>query len=615
MDTPDLPLAADFPPASEADWLNRVEEVLKGRPFDRLVARTHDGLPIAPLYQRAAGARPLAGRAAAWQVMQRADHPDAAAANVQALDDLENGATGLVLVCAGAAGTHGYGIAGGALARVLDGVYLDAGIALELDLPAFDPGPARALAALVKASGVAPAATTIRFGLDPLASAARTGRMPHPWAEQAKVFAGMAGELAAQGFTGPLAVADGRVVHAAGGSETQELAFTLASALAYLRALEAAGIALHDARQMIFFRIAADADQFLTIAKIRALRKLWARIGEACGLQARPAFIAVETAWRMMTRRDPHVNLLRATVAAFAAAIGGADAIAVQPFTAALGLADPFARRLARNTQLLLLEESSLARVTDPSAGSGAVEALTDALCQRAWAMFQEIEREGGATAALESGAFSDQVAAVRTARQDALAHRTDVLTGTTDFANLAEAPAAVLDTKPVEAPSTTMPSHATFSALAPMRLAEPFEHLRDASDSLLAKTGARPKVFLAALGTPADFTARITFAGNLFAAGGIAAVTGEGGTDAMATAFKASGAVLACICSSDAVYAEAAPAVAVALKQAGARHIYLVGRPEPAATLRDAGVETFIFAGCDALATLRAAHDIVAAG
>ena len=185
------------------------------------------------------------------------------------------------------------------------------------------------------------------------------------------------------GFHGPFAVADGRVIHNAGGSEAQELAFALASAVAYLRALEGFGMPLEAARDAIYFRLAADADQFLTMAKFRAARKLWARIEAACGLVPKPVQLTAETAWRMMTKRDPYVNLLRTTIAVAAAGLGGADAITVLPHTAPLGLPDAFARRLARNCQLVLLEESNLARVADPAAGSGAIEALTERALRR----------------------------------------------------------------------------------------------------------------------------------------------------------------------------------------------------------------------------------------
>ena len=436
---------------------------------------------------------------------------------------------------------------------------------------------------------------------------------PLPWGEIAPLFAKRIAELAAQGFKGPFAAADGRPVHAAGGSEAQELAFALASAVAYLKALEASSIALDAARRMIFFRLVADADQFLTMAKFRALRQLWARVEEACGLAPAPAFVSAETAWRMLTRRDPWVNMLRTTVATFAAGIGGANAITALPFTAALGLPDRLARRIARNAQLVLLEESNLAKVSDPVAGAGGIEDLTTQLCRAAWTLFQEIETAGGAAAALERGLIQQKVAAVRAEREKAVATRKDALTGTSEFPHLAETPVSVLDVPPVAPPPLSAP--VTVEPLRPMRLAEPFERLRETSDRALAETGARPKVFLANLGAPADFIARAAFAKNLFEAGGIEAVTNEGlaNADALTAAFKASGAKLACLCSTDAVYAREAEAAATALAAAGAAHIYLAGRPrDMERPLREAGVQSFIYAGCDVLATLQAAHAIL---
>ena len=603
MKTEDLTLASEFPPATQADWRKLVDAVLKGAPFDKtLVSRTYDGLRIEPLLARRPDACPVTGRAPAepWLVMQRVDHPDPASANAEALHDLENGARGLSLVFAGATGAYGYGLdaSEAGLARALDGVYLDAGIAIEFDLSPQAKSAPDHLAALLKERGIDPATTDIRFGYDPLGAIARFGGTPLPWHDLGALFAQLVGNLAGQGFRGPFAVADGRVIHNAGGAEAQELAYVLATAVAYLRALEAQGVALDDARRMISFRLAADADQFLTIAKFRALRKLWARVEEACGLAPEPAFVSAETAWRMMTRRDPHVNMLRTTIAAFSAGLGGADAVTVLPFTLAVGLPDRFARRTARNAQLILLEESNLAKVSDPAAGSGGFEDLTDKLCAAAWSLFQEIEKAGGAAAALEAGMIQQKVAAVRAERQAAIAKRREVLTGTSDYPNLHEYPIAVFDVPQVAVPS--FPTSIAFEPLRSFRLAEPFEALRDRSDAILKETGARPKVFLATLGTPLDFTARATFAKNFFEAGGVEAV------------LDASGAQLACLCSSDAVYAKEALAAAAALKKAGA-HVYLAGRPgEHEAEYRAAGIEGFIFAGCDALATLQAAHDMI---
>jgi methylmalonyl-CoA mutase len=464
---------------------------------------------------------------------------------------------------------------------------------------------------MIKNRGFKPQSVNLWPGINPVGGFASTGRAPAPWAKLSQIFAALVVDIAGEGFRGPFAVADGRIVHNAGGSEAQELGFVLATGVAYLRALEASGMTLEAARDAIYFRLSADAEQFLTIAKFRAARKLWARVEAECGLNPKPVVITAETAWRMMTRRDAYVNMLRTTIAGAAAGLGGADSITVLPHTAAIGLPDPFARRIARNTQLLLLEESNLARVADPAAGSGAIEAVTGALCAAAWALFQEIEKAGGIWAALESGKFQDGVAAVRAERQKAVARRIDLLTGTNDFPNIHEASATVL----VAAPVASANDGATTDAkpLVRIRLAEPFERLRETSDQILSQTGARPKVFLATLGALADFTARANFAKNFFEAGGIEAVGGEAEGSSLVADFKRSGAALACLCASDKTYETEAANAAAVLKSAGAQHIYLAGRPGDHETAhRGAGVGTFIYANGEALATLRAAYDIL---
>ena len=610
----DLTLASEFPTATRETWLKLVDGVLKGAPRERLAAKTADGLTIEPLYARATGTTPVAGRAAgaSWQIMQRADHPDPAAANKQALTDLENGATGLTLVFAGANGAAGYGLdpSPDAIRRTLDGIYLDAGIALEFQIgPQSREAPLHVLA-MLKEKDVAPASCDIRFGFDPIGAGAVWGSSPYAWSQIAPALAGAVGMVAAQGFTGRAAVADGRVVHDAGGSEAQELAYVLSVAVIYLRALEAAGMPLAQARDMIYARLSADADQFLTIAKFRALRKLWARIEQACGLEPAPLFIAADTAWRMLSRRDTDVNMLRSTMATFAAGLGGANSITVLPHTLALGLPDEFARRVARNTQLILLEESNLEKVTDPAAGSGGIEMLTAQLCARAWELFQEIEKAGGIWGALESNVLQRQVASVRAAREKNVARRKDVIIGTSEFANLAEKTPAVLDARPLVLPPYGEAKF-RFDALAPHRLGEPFEALRDASDATLKATGSRPKVFLANLGTAESFTARATFAKNFFEAAGIEALDNEGYWEipTLVHFFKKSGTPLVCLCSSDAVYATNAADAARALQEAGASPIYLAGRPgEKEVEFRTAGIDDFVFVGCDALAVLRAA-------
>jgi methylmalonyl-CoA mutase len=602
----ELSLARDFPPADEAAWKALVEEALKGVPFASLGSKTYDGIAIEPLYARAQAVGRIESRppGAPWSVTQRIDLPDPKAANAQILADLNNGASGLVLVFQGAIGDYGYALpaSGAAISTALDDIHLEAGIAIDLDLSVQSKDAAGLLATLVKARGLAPKDVTIRFGFGPLGGIALNGQSPLPWKDIAPIFAGFVADLAGQGFAGPFAVADGRVVHAAGGSEAQELAFALAAAVAYLRAMEEGGIKLDDARRFIYFRLAADQDQFLTIAKFRALRKLWSRVEQACGLAPRPAFVSAETAWRMMTKRDPQGNIVRGTIAALAAAVGGADAVTVLPYSAALGVPDEHARRIARNTQTILIEEANIHRVADPAAGSGAIEALTDALCTVTWSLFQEIERAGGAVSALESGSIRKAVTKVRAEREANVARRIESLVGTSDFPDLTEGQTAVLAQSRLSALSTSE------KALTPIRLSEPFERLRDRSDAHLARHGTRPKVFLACLGRPADFNSRASFAKSLFEAGGIEAVEGNG--DNLAKRFKDSGAKLACLCSSDKVYEREAARAAEVLAEAGAAGIYLAGKPGPnRAALEKAGISTFLHQGCDTLEILTAAY------
>ena len=622
--TDELSLAAEFPPVTETEWRKLVEAALKGADFDkRLVSRTYDELRIEPLYPHAAGAKPVAGRrpGAAWSVMQRVDHPDPAAANAQALEDLENGATGLTLVMAGSTNANGYGLdpSPETLARVLEGVKLDAGIRIDFDQGPASLSVARHFAELVRAQNVRPDAVDIAAGIDaaagvdPIAAFALSGHAKLSWNELSTDFVAAARELGERGFRRSFAAADGRTIHNAGGSEGQELSFAIASAVEYLRAFEKDGVSPDIARDMIYFRLSADADEFLTIAKFRALRKLWARVEETCKLTPKPAYVAAETAWRMMTKRDPYVNMLRTTVAITAAGLGGADSITALPHTAALGLPDAFARRVVRNAQLILLEESHLAKVTDPAAGSGAIEDLTNKLCTAAWNKFQEIELHGGVWTALENGFIQSSVASVRSERQRAAARRRDAITGTSDYANLGENMAVTLDVAKIIPNKETAPAIAV-QALPRTRLAEPFERLRDASDRILEKTGTRPKVFLANLGKVSDFTARTTYAKNFYEAGGIEALTNDGfnGRADIVAAFKGSGARLACLCSSDKVYANEAAETAKALTDVGAI-VHLAGRPgEDETKWRQAGIKAFIYAGCDTLATLQAAHDIL---
>jgi methylmalonyl-CoA mutase len=613
----DRPLADLFEPADRARWLGLVEGVLKGADFDkRLVSRTADGLRIEPLYGPAEpAAQPVRGPGP-WRIVQRVDHPDNAAANAQAMTDLEGGADALVLAFAGAPGARGYGLTAATvedLDAVLKGVMLPL-IALRVDAGGRGLEIAHLVKALAERRSEDLSTYDLDLGIDPVGVLAATGSLGAIWSEIAPRLAETVAELNAAGFRGRAFLADGRPYHEAGAGEAAELGAVLATAVTYLRAQEAAGHDLDSARDRIAVLLAADADEFVTVAKFRAVRRLWARVEQACGLDPRPLRVHAETAFRMMTKRDPFVNILRTGMAAAAAGMGGADSVAVLPYTQALGLPDAFARRVGRNSQIVLIEESHLARVSDPAAGAGGFEALTSQLAEAGWAAFQTIEAEGGIVASLSVGKLQRRIELTRDARAKAVATRRHALTGASEFPNLAEKPVAVLDVAPVSAPQGSnfgSGSAVACDALPSERLAEPYEALRDASDAYLAKTGRRPAIFLANLGAVAAFNARATFAANAFAAGGIEALSNDGFTDAdaLAAAFRDSGAALACICSTDAIYAERAVATAEALAQAGAGTLYLAGKPaELSEPLKRAGVQAFLHVGCDLLALLNAA-------
>jgi methylmalonyl-CoA mutase len=594
-----------FPAYTQADWRKAAEAALNGAGLETLVSETADGVRIDAVYPPAEGPRAVRP-GGPWRVIARLDHAHADEANAQALDDLANGADGLQVVSSGALGAYGFGLRqfdSATLHKAFDRVRFDAGTSLELDLGPEGPDQTLHFGALIERSGARPADCAVAFGLDPFAVSAR-GRLSADWSEHSKPYVESALALRSKGFAGPLLVADARAVHAAGGSPAQELAFALAAAVCLLRLLEQAGARPGDARAPIAFRLAADADELATISKFRALRIVWSRVEEACSLEPRAAHVQAESAWRMMTARDPYVNVMRGAVAAFSAGLGGADSVSVLPHTLAGGFPDSLARRLARNAQLILLRESNLGFVADPAAGAGSFEALTKALCEKAWGIFQEIEGRGGLPSALASGAFQRQVAVNAAALKRDVARLKSPITGVSAHADLAERPVEVA----VGAPEREAFAPAE-GALAPIRLAEPFERLRDISDASLRSSGARPKVYLAALGPESKHRRRVQFMREWLEVGGFEAVyDGEAGTaDDAVTGLKASGARLACLCGTDDAYAEQAEAFAKALKASGVKCVALAGRPgQFEHAWRAAGVDDFIFAGGDAVAALQ---------
>lgn len=608
MTSQETALAGVFPQPTQEQWRTLVAKALKGASLDTLVSRTYDAVAMQPLYPRSQAQSPRALRKSPgrWAILARVDLADSDAATRLAVQDLEGGADGLQLVFAGSQGAYGGGLTSDsdeALARVLANVRPDYGIPITLESSPRAPNAAGAIMRFIDSHHIEPSITRVSLGYDPLGMQVLHGFAPAPWSDGAKSFAASVKSAAKAGFAHGVAVADARVIHAAGGAETQELAFALAAGVAYLRALTDNGVDADAARNLIAFRFAVDADEFASVAKMRATRRLWARVEEACGLAPKPALIFAETAWRTMSRRDPWNNILRGTLAAFSAAVGGADTITVLPFTQALGAPDDFARRLARDTQLVLQDESHIDAVDDPVSGAGGFEALTEELCQRAWSVFQHIEAEGGLPAALEKGALQASVAEAAALRARNVARGKEKLIGVNEFPDIHEKALDTLARFDASRETAEAPAGAIkITPLPPRRLAEPFEKLRDESDAVAAKTGQRPRVFLAALGSVAAFTARANFAKNFFEAGGVESVFGPESdlTADIVTAYRASGAKIACLCSSDRIYGDVAEEFAIALRGAGAK-LYLAGRPgEFEERLRNAGVSEFIYAGCE---------------
>jgi len=658
----ELQLTAGFPPADASRWLGLVEKVLAGRgatsparspddPLKALETPTLDGFSVKPLYRQDGPGRQIPSNRAVpgrWTVFQRVDHPDVDIANHLAHADLDGGADGLELIFPGSIRSVGFGIHAESLDDI-DRLLADIDLAvtpLRIDAGYESRFAVAFIAALIERRGIDPAAVEITVMSDPIANMMSQGMLRYDMERVTGYRDDIVAACARRGLTVGIDPIDARSVHGAGGSTAQELAYAMSRGIEMLRTRERHGYDLERVAGSMICAMSLDADQFTTIAKLRAVRRLWSCVMQACDLPDVPLRLHGQAAWRMMARTDPWVNILRNAVAAAAGGLGGVDSMTLLPFTLPLGLPDAFARRIARNTQLVLIEESGLGHVQDPAAGSGYVEALTDQLCEAAWGLFKEIEREGGLQKSLAAGAFQARVAQASADRARQAATRKAPILGVSEFPLLKEVPARVLspavtsisdsgqvldlpapgDGRHSEAMIAEALSGATFAdfavtadaavqqimPLTPERTAEPFERLRAASDRRYDETGHRPAVYLATIGSPAAFSARAGFAENAFAAGGIQAAGGAGSVaiEALAERFEQSGADIACICGTDKAYAEEAEVMARALKSAGARMVLLAGRPgDRQADWQAAGIDSFLYAGCDILARLEAVH------
>ncbi len=611
----ELSLAAQFPPTSREQWEKLVAGVLdksgaKGlspHAAAQQLTVTVDAIPIAGIYGADEftapdpgfpGAAPFVrgrlaqGTLGGWDARAYFNHPDPDEAREQVLLDLENGVTSLWI----AVGEGGIPVK--SLGDVLAGVLLDLAPVV-LDAGADAIAAAQALLQSAESRGVPVASLSGNLGLDPLGYAARTGT-PASLTEAAGFVADHVARHGASAAALRTIVVDALAFHDAGATEAQELGASLAAGVAYLRSLEEAGLTPDAACAQLEFRYAATDDQFLTIAKLRAARRLWSRIASACGAPAaqQGQLQHAVTSWPMMTRLDPYVNMLRTTVAAFAAGVGGADSVTVLPFDSAIGIPDELGRRVARNTQALLVDESHVAEVIDPAGGSWYVESLTDALAQAGWAEFQVIEEAGGLIEALADGFVAQRVAASRADRHRKIAHREDSITGVSEFPQLDEKPLVRKDAPPV--PSGGLPR---------IRWSERHEGMRERADHFRTVHRHPPTVLLVPLGPARAAAARLSFAGDLLRPAGIDGVLlspvpeswNAGSTDeALAEGLRSRATTVACLCGSDDAYATSAADVAESLRRAGATHVLLAGQAKAAP---DAKIDTFLYRGCDAVA------------
>ncbi len=521
----DLALAAEFPAATRQQWQRLVAKVLGvsgeqgDAPERELATLTADNIEISPLYVAAdVGAAPgypgqapftrgrtAAGNRGGWDIRSRHEHPDPAVAREHVMEDLEGGASSLWL-------SLGDGqIPVGALPEVLTEVYLDLA-SIVLDAGGRFEEAAEVFLATAASRRVPAAALTGCLGADPLGVLARTG------ADTSLEAAASLAVRCAADLPGVRAiVVDALPFHEAGGTDAQELGCALAAGVEYLRAMQATDLSAAAAFGQLEFRYAATADQFATIAKLRAARRAWARVAEQCGVTAEGGQRQhAVSSWPMLTRRDPWNNILRGTLACFAAGVGGADAITVIPFDAAIGQPDRLGRRVARNIHALLAEESHVARVIDPAGGSWYVENLTEQLAARAWALFQDIERSGGLRAALASGLIAGPLAASREDRRDALAHRQEAITGVSAFPLTGETL--------LERPPHCSPVRA--GGLPRIRWAQWHEELRDRADNHAHITGSPPALTLALLDDSRASRSQAERVTALLAPVGIATVT-----------------------------------------------------------------------------------------
>ncbi len=652
-------------------WYAAVEKSLGGKSVEAsLASKTYDGITIKPLYdqldvennpctplqrpaERKQGDRP-------WDILQLVDIPDTAAANEQIKSDLAGGASGLYLSIsadipygAGALSLHD----GNDVSSLLKGADLE-GKTLYLSNGYDGLVTAAAIVNYLQESSIENIKGS--FGFDPLTLFAAMGAFPDPVDDALANWTDAAHHIKAASFAMKPFIASGRIWQQAGASEAMELGFTLASALYYVRSLNKAGFSIKDSFDAVDLGLTVSGEIFLSTAKLRAMRVLWAKLCESAG-QSPETKILAKMSFLDLAMKDPETNMLRATAATVAAGLGTADALVLLPFTSAHGIAAAGARRLALNTQIIAQEESHIGSIEDPAAGSWYVESLTQELAATAWDYFRKTEQGGGMAKMLRSGAIRKMIEPVSHARELDVATGKHMITGLNLFPNVNEKAPDLASEKPRdenhEAPDTELSQEEIPHLKAPgkgdrfkdiaakikdglpflnieealegpqslitmvgninNRLATNIEQLRSVSDYIKVETGRRPSVFLANLGRPSDFTARATWSKSYFETGGIEAISNDGfkDLDEMVAAFTASGARIACLCSSDEAYKDSAITTAKALKEAGAHGVYMVAKPEilkAIPTEDHTELHAVLYKGTDIVLTLMEAHYLI---
>jgi methylmalonyl-CoA mutase len=691
----------DFPQPSAEEWRAAAESLLKGAPFDK-VMRTPlpEGITLEPIFSRDVlsdlpqaaswpgtgdylrGTDPLGYRAEPWHIAQELPYGEPAEFNAVLLADLMRGQSAVNLnfdlaTLAGKdpdeAGPGEVGACGLSLASLEDvrtafaGVIPDA-IPFYLRTGAMGLPVAALFFAWLQETGVDLAKVSGGFALDPLAVWAASGQIPcdlaHLFDDQAvlaRFCLDHAPQMRAVGVTT-------LPYHQAGAHAVEEIGAALASGSAYLGQLIDRGLTADEAARQIAFSLSVGPQFFVEIAKFRALRVLWARVVRAFGGGDEAARIRVHarTGLYNKTHNDPYVNMLRTTTEALSAVIAGVDSLNVGTFDEVIRVPGDFARRNARNTQIILQEECELTAVADPAGGSWAVEWLTDQVAEKAWECFQEIEAEGGMIASLQKGRFLDRVLATDHARHKLFEQRRISLVGTNTYPNADEVPlegelpnytevwerrageiidqrnglateedevvlAALEDLSVADGADRMMLARHAFSVGATLgevrralfvarapgsairrfpsrRLATAYEALRSVCREAKKAFGRGPRIYLTNLGPLRRHKLRADFTRSFFATGGFEIIDGPGITDPAAAVegFAAADADMTVVCGTDDDYASLFPAVAGALKAAYPDlPVLLAGQPgENETTFRAAGMDDFIFVKSNNYAT-----------